>query len=36
MKSDLKLRDDVLDELCFELSIDKNHIGVITNNGACQ
>jgi osmotically-inducible protein OsmY len=33
MNSDLKLRDDVLDELCFEPSIDENHIGVITNNG---
>jgi len=33
MKSDLKLKDDILDELDFEPSIDETDIGVIVKNG---
>lgn len=33
MKTDLNLRDDVMDELAFEPSIDETQIGVTTKNG---
>lgn len=33
MKTDLRLKDDILDELDFEPSIDETDIGVIVKNG---
>ena len=33
MKNDIKLKDDILDELCFEPSINETDIGVLVKNG---